>query len=108
VLWTGVHAAILFMRAFLQVVDLALATYTWVLVACALLYWLIGFNRVDPRGRFAAVISAGMSCVTEPVLRPLRRCLPRFGGVDASTLVAIMLIMAIRYVIALYILPNLA
>jgi uncharacterized protein YggT (Ycf19 family) len=34
--------------------------------------------------------------------------LPRFGGVDVSTLAAIMLIMVLRYVIALYILPNLA
>jgi YggT family protein len=97
-----------FMRVFLQVVDLTLLTYTWVLVACAVLYWLIGFDRVDPLGRFAAVIGAGLSCITEPVLGPLRRCLPRFGGVAVSTLAAIMLIMVLRYVIALYILPNLA
>jgi uncharacterized protein YggT (Ycf19 family) len=71
------------MRILLHFVDLTFAIFTWVLLAYAVLYWLIGFNRVDPR-------------------------LPGLGGVDISPLVAIMLIAAARYVIALYILPKLA
>jgi YggT family protein len=92
------------MRILLHLVDLTLAIYIWVLLAHAVLYWLIGFNRVDPGGR----VVAGLSRMTEPVLRPVRSVLPGLGGVDISPLVAIMMIAAARYVIALYILPNLA
>jgi YggT family protein len=96
------------MRILLHFVDLTFAIFTWVLLAYVVLYWLIGFNRVDPRGRIPAFIGAGLACITEPVLRPLRSILPGLGGVDISPLVAIMLIAAARYVIALYILPKLA
>ena len=96
------------MRTLLHFADVTFAIYTWLLLACMALYWLIGFNRIEPRGRVVSAVSAGLSKVTGPVLRPLRRGLPSLGGVDISPLVAIMLIAAVRYVIALYILPRFA
>jgi len=95
------------MRAILHVVDLALAIYIWLLLAVAVLYWLTGFNQLD-RGRpGVAQVAAALSAVTEPVLRPIRRLLPDLGGVDISPVVAIVLLAAIRYTIALFILPRL-
>jgi YggT family protein len=95
------------MSAFLHVVDLALAIYIWLLLATAVLYWLVEFNRLD-RGRpGVARVAAALSAVTEPVLRPIRRVLPDLGGVDISPVVAIVLVAAIRYTIALFILPRL-
>ena len=44
--------------------------------------------------------------VTEPVLRPIRNVLPNLGGIDLSPVVLFLIIIFIRYVIALYILPN--
>jgi YggT family protein len=44
--------------------------------------------------------------VTEPVLRPIRNFLPNLGGIDISPVVLFLIIIFIRYVIALYILPN--
>jgi YggT family protein len=44
--------------------------------------------------------------VTEPVLRPIRNMLPNLGGIDISPVVVIFIIIFLRYVIALYIIPN--
>jgi YggT family protein len=95
------------MRVLLHVLDLVLAIYTWLLLASAVLYCLIGFGGIDPSRRAAAGIGAFLSSITEPALRPIRRILPRLGGVDVSPVVAIVMVAAVRYVIALYILPKL-
>ena len=44
--------------------------------------------------------------VTEPVLRPIRNALPNLGAIDISPIILFFIIIFIRYVIALYILPN--
>jgi YggT family protein len=44
--------------------------------------------------------------ITEPALRPIRNVLPNLGGIDISPVVLFLIIIFIRYVIALYILPN--
>jgi YggT family protein len=44
--------------------------------------------------------------ITEPVLRPIRNLLPNLGGIDVSPVVLFLIIIFIRYVIQLYILPN--
>jgi YggT family protein len=95
------------MRVFLHVLDLVLAVYTWLLLASAVLYCLIGFGAIDASRRARAAIGAFLSAVTTPVLRPIRRLLPQPGGIDISPVVAIVLVAAIRYVIVLYILPKL-
>ena len=42
--------------------------------------------------------------VTEPILAPLRRIIPRVGPLDFSPLVAVILLQVIRY-LSLYLLP---
>jgi YggT family protein len=44
--------------------------------------------------------------ITEPALRPIRNVLPNLGGIDISPVVLFLIIIFLRYVIALYILPN--
>ncbi|MFQ5880726.1 MAG: YggT family protein [Dehalococcoidia bacterium] len=38
--------------------------------------------------------------ITEPILAPLRRVLPRFGMIDLSPMVALFVLLAIREVVA--------
>jgi len=39
-------------------------------------------------------------------LRPIRNLMPNLGGIDISPVILILIIIFIRYCIALYILPN--
>jgi YggT family protein len=95
------------MRALLQVLDVALAIYIWLLVAVMVLYWLISFGAIDAHRRAVTVIHAWLWWFAAPLLRPIRSMLPEFGGVDVSPLVAVLALMAVRYGIALYVLHKL-
>ena len=85
------------MTTVLFVVDLVLEVYIWILLATAVLSWLVGFGVVSTDRRAVAIIGKFLDTLTEPVRRPMRRILPNLGGVDASPLFLIILIMAIRY-----------
>ncbi len=95
------------MRVLLQVLDVGLAIYIWVLVAVMVLYWLIEFGAIDARHRAVTIIRAWLLWFAAPLLWPIRSVLPVFHGVDISPLVAVLAIMAARYVIALYVLHKL-
>jgi YggT family protein len=88
------------------VIDLALEIYIWILLATAVLSWLMGFNVLSTGNRSVAIIGKFLDNVTEPVRRPMRYLLPNLGGVDISPVVLIALIIAVRYVIVLYVVPN--
>jgi len=94
------------MRALFLVIDLILQLYIWLIVAAAVLSWLVAFNVVNTRNQFVAMIGDFLYRITEPVLRPIRNMLPNLGGLDISPVIVIFIIIFLRYVIALYILPN--
>jgi YggT family protein len=94
------------MRALFLVIDLALQLYVWILIAAAVLSWLVAFNVVNTRNPVVASIGEFLYRITEPLLRPIRNALPNLGGIDISPVVLILIIIFLRYVIALYILPN--
>ena len=85
------------MSGVLYVIDLVLEIYIWILLAAAVVSWLIGFHVVSTDNRTVAVIGKALDALTEPVRRPMRRILPDLGGVDISPLLLIAIIMAIRY-----------
>ena len=93
------------MRAVFYVIDLALVLYIWVLIAAVVFSWLVAFNLVDARNQAIAMIGESLVRVTEPGLRPIRNAVPKLGGIDISPVILFLIIMFIRYVIALYILP---
>jgi YggT family protein len=94
------------MRALFLVIDLALQLYIWIVIAMAIFSWLVAFNVVNTRNHVVALIGDFLYRVTDPVLRPIRSVLPNLGGIDISPVVLFLIIVFIRYVIALYILPN--
>ena len=94
------------MRALFLVIDLALQLYIWIVIAMAIFSWLVAFNVVNTRNPVVAMIGDFLYRVTEPVLRPIRNALPNLGGIDISPVILFLIIVFIRYVIALYILPN--
>ena len=94
------------MRAFFLVIDLALQLYIYLIVAAAVLSWLVAFNVVNMRNQFVAMVADFLYRVTEPALRPIRNIIPDLGGIDISPVVLILIIIFLRYVIALYVIPN--
>jgi YggT family protein len=93
------------MRALLYVIDLALQLYVWILIAAAVFSWLVAFNIVNTRSPAVAMIGDFLYRITEPALRPIRNIMPNLGGIDISPVILILIIIFIRYCIALYILP---
>jgi YggT family protein len=93
------------MRALFLVIDLALQLYIWILIAAAVFSWLVAFNVVNVRNPVVGMIGDFLYRITEPALRPIRNVMPDLGGIDISPVILILIIIFIRYVIALYILP---
>jgi len=87
------------MLRLLYFIDLVLNLYVFVLIAAALLSWLVAFNVVNTRNPLVAMLGEFLYRITEPVLRPIRNMLPNFGGIDISPIVAILAIYFIQIVI---------
>jgi len=94
------------MRALLEVILIALQIYVWLVIAQAVLSWLIAFNVVNTRNQFVAMLWDFLYRITEPALGPIRRIMPNLGGIDISPVILILVIYLIQRVIELYIYPN--
>ena len=79
-----------------RVLVVAIDLYIWVLIAAAVLSWLIAFNVVNTRNDFVRMIAETLYRLTEPVLRPIRNILPDLGGIDISPVILILVLMFLR------------
>lgn len=93
------------MRAVLDVILLALQLYTWVIIAVAVMSWLLAFNVINYHNDLVRSIWSGLNAITEPFLRPIRRILPQMGGLDISPVVLLLIIFFIQRVIEYYLYP---
>jgi YggT family protein len=94
------------MRAILDIILLVLQIYIWLLIAAAILSWLVAFNVVNTRNQVVSTIGEFLYRITEPVLRPIRNMLPNLGGIDISPVILILIILLIENIIVRYIYPN--
>jgi len=86
----------------IQIINL----YIYLLIASAILSWLIAFNVVNTRNQFVGAIAEFLYRITEPVLGPIRRRLPSMGGLDISPIVAFFVFWLIQLYLAEYVYPN--
>ena len=93
------------MRAILDIVLIVLDLYVWLLIASAILSWLIAFNVVNTRNQFVASVAEFLYRITEPLLAPIRRMLPSFGGLDISPIILILIIILVQKLIAYNLMP---
>jgi YggT family protein len=84
------------MYAFLELVSTVISIYIWLLIAQAVLSWLVAFGVVNRYNRAVATIGDFLWRVTEPLLRPIRRILPDLGGIDISPVILILLLWFVR------------
>jgi YggT family protein len=78
---------------------LVIDLYIWVIIAGAILSWLIAFNVVNTQNRFVYSVADMLYRVTEPALRPIRSILPKLGGIDISPVILILFLLFIRDVV---------
>jgi YggT family protein len=84
------------MYAFLTLVSTVISIYVWLLIAQAVLSWLVAFGIVNRYNRVVATIGDFLWRITEPLLRPIRRVLPNLGGIDISPVILILLLWFLR------------
>jgi YggT family protein len=70
--------------------------YIYILIASAILSWLIAFNVVNTRNQVVAMIAEALWRLTEPALRPIRRFLPNLGGLDISPVILILILIFVQ------------
>ena len=93
------------MLAVIQVVLLVLNILWWIIIASAILSWLLAFNILDYRNNFVRTIADMLHRLTEPLFRPIRNILPNLGGIDLSPLVILLIIFFLQQFIIIYIAP---
>ena len=92
------------MHELLAFISYLLTLYVYVLIAAAVLSWLIAFNVVNTRNPTVHMVGEFLYRITEPALRPIRNILPNLGGIDISPIILILIIVFIQSVL----IPNLA
>jgi YggT family protein len=88
----------------LNFINLVINLYIWIIIASAIMSWLIAFNVINPYNQFVRSLWMGFNALTEPALRPIRRFLPDLGGIDISPMILILICWFIQIVV----LPNIA
>jgi YggT family protein len=88
----------------LSFISYLLTIYVWILIASAVMSWLIAFNVINPYNQVVRTIGEFLYRITEPVLRPIRNVLPNLGGIDISPVIVILIIFFIQTVV----IPNIA
>lgn len=84
------------MQALATLIDLAVTFYIYVLIANAIMSWLVAFNVMNPQNPIARQIGYTLYRLTEPLLAPIRRLLPNMGGIDISPVVLIVILIVGR------------
>ena len=87
------------MLELLSFINLIINLYIWIIIASAIMSWLIAFNVINPYNQFVRSIWQGLNALTEPVLRPIRRWMPDLGGIDISPMVLIIVLWFVQGVL---------
>ncbi|TFU03290.1 YggT family protein [Polymorphobacter arshaanensis] len=82
--------------ALVSIIIMVLQWIVWLIIAQAILSWLVAFNVINLHNRFVDGVYSFLNRITEPLLRPIRKVLPDLGGIDLSPMVLILVIIVIQ------------
>ena len=92
------------MGPLLDLADLILSLYLWLVIASVIMSWLVTFKVINTGNRAIYVVGNFLYQITEPALRPIRRLvgrvLPNLGGFDISPIILIIAIWFARRIIS--------
>jgi len=95
------------MMSLALLIDKIIDIYTWIVIASAIMSWLVAFGVVNTRNQFIRWVVDFLYRITEPALRPQRRILPNLGGIDISPVILLLALFFIRSLLWEYIWPAL-
>lgn len=76
------------------VINFALDVLVWLVIANAVVSWLVAFDVINLRNRFAYNAVRFLDRAVSPLLAPFRRFIPPLGGMDITPVILIILIWA--------------
>jgi len=94
------------MNTIWTIIDFVLMITQYVIIAHAILSWLISFNVINTHNDIVRGLWNGLGTITEPIYRPIRRVLPDFGALDLSPLVVLLVVSLLRRIVAMQIQPT--
>lgn len=77
------------MFALLKLITSIITLYIYIVIAGAVMSWLIAFNVVNINNRFVYSLAQAVNSLTEPVYRQIRKVIPTMGGLDLSPVIVI-------------------
>ncbi len=78
------------------ILNAALQILFYLLIAYAIMTWLVSFEIINLRNRIAYQLVHALERFADTILRPVRRIVPRLGGLDFSVIVTGLLIIAFQ------------
>jgi YggT family protein len=66
----------------------------WFIIAYVIMTWLVSFDVINMRNRFANQTVRFLERVNRPLLRPVSRIIPTIGGLDLSPMIIIIVLTA--------------
>lgn len=72
----------------------------WAIIISAVLSMLVGFGVVNVRNQVVYTVGDFLNRITGPLLRPIRRVVPYIGNIDISPIIAILILEALKMVVA--------
>ena len=82
--------------ALFDIAGLLLTVLLYIIIAQAILSWLVAFNVINTTNQFVRQLLYALDRITDPLYRPIRRILPDLGGLDFSPMVVILIIMILQ------------
>ena len=87
------------MPGFAALLVQVIGLYILLIVASAILSWLVAFNVVNPHNNVVRQIGEFLYRITEPALAPIRRYMPDLGGIDISPIVLIFALVLLQDIV---------
>ena len=80
----------------LTVLQGLLTIAAYLIIASAIVSWLVAFGVFNTRNETMRRIVYGLDAITAPLLAPFRRFIPPIGGFDVTPIIALIVLFAAR------------
>lgn len=92
--------------ALVNIFTMTIEVVIWGLIVWAISSWLVAFNVVNTRNPVVSGILNTLDRIYGPMVRPIRRFLPDFGGIDLSPLVLWLLLSGLQKLLPALVLDS--